>query len=429
MKYGLVSYSNRPMRPNGINRVNLGDPIQSYAMQYIYEQMGIHKSELIQVSRYEAGDYDGEYVILPFNCFNRIFNQLGHPYRTLPLSSKIIPVFISFHLHSRVINEDIIENLKLFQPIGCRDEETMINLREHGILAYLSGCVTSLLPRRTNKPKHPKTFFIDVPESLMSYVPKHLLENAEFVTHHAILPRTSETDVMSDEECNTFYEMSMQQYETYKNEATLIVTSRLHAASPCMAMGIPVILVSESFDGRFSWLDKFLPLYTPELFGTIDWNPAPIDYENEKISITKMYMEQIANTYNKYNSVFTVSSFFENREKSRYNNEILNALKALPISNQLTIRYAVWGLTTQALKIVNVIKDNFPSWELTAAIDTTCNGDFEGVPVYLPSDIESLPQDVIIFIVPASAHKTGGELLKKQNRNYVVVKNNTMLFD
>lgn len=428
MKYGLVSYSRRPMRPNGITRVNLGDPIQSYAMQYIYEQMGIQKNEIVQVSRYEAGDYDGDYVILPFNCFNRIFNQLGHPYRTLPLSPRIIPVFISFHLHSRVIDEEIIANLKMYQPIGCRDEETMNNLRAHGILAYLSGCVTSLLPRRTNTPKHLKTFFIDVPESLMSYVPKQLLEHGEFVTHHAILPRTSNDEVMSTEECETFYEMSMRQFETYKNEATLIVTSRLHAASPCMAMGIPVILVSDSFDGRFSWLDKFLPLYTPDLFNTIDWNPSPIDYEVEKRSMIKMYMEQINNTYEKYNSIFTVSSYLENRKKIKYNEALIHSIKSLPISNKQTIRYAVWGLTTQALKIVNVIKDYFPSWELVAAIDTTCNGDFEDAHVYLPSDIEQLPTDIIYFIVPASAHEPATKLLNKLNRNFVIVIDNSMSF-
>ena len=93
MKYGILTYNRRPMRVGGENRLNIGDPIQTYAMEYIYDRMGIKKDELVEVSRYRAKKYNGEYVLLPYNCFNRIYNQLGHEYGSLPLSANIIPIF------------------------------------------------------------------------------------------------------------------------------------------------------------------------------------------------------------------------------------------------------------------------------------------------------------------------------------------------
>ncbi|GAE09109.1 hypothetical protein JCM10914_5455 [Paenibacillus sp. JCM 10914] len=64
-----------------------------------------------------------------------------------------------------------------------------------------------------------------------------------------------------------------------------------------MAMGIPVILVSENFDGRFSWIDKYLPLYTPGEFSEINWNPSPVDYEEDKKIIKKQFIYRIKKAY------------------------------------------------------------------------------------------------------------------------------------
>lgn len=421
MKYGIITYAKRPMRQGGKNRLNIGDPIQTYAMKHIYNMMGIEQEELIEVSRYHTKNYNGEYVLLPFNCFNRIYNQLGHPYGTFPLSSKVIPLFISFHLHTRVISDDILNNLKAYQPIGCRDEETMINMRNHGISAYLSGCVTALLPRRKNLPSCQKTFFVDIPDSLEGYIPNEIKENAEYKTHHILLERSSDDEWLTDEEYERFYNLGVQQLTQYENEATLVVTSRLHAAIPCMALGIPVILVSDNFDKRFSWVEKYLDLYTPNKFKDINWYPEAIEYEEHKKYLTDFYIAQIRKAYQEYSDMYSVSSFYENRDKITYCETLLNELSNLPIAKNKAIKYGIWGLTTMAELLINTIADNYPNWVLNVVVDKTADGNFLNKTIIMPTDIENTDTDIIYFIIPVSAHKPAKEQLDKLGRSYVLL--------
>jgi len=427
MEFAILTYAKRPMSSKGKNRLNIGDPIQTYAMRHIYSIMEINENDMIEISRYHAKNYDGEYALLPYNCFNRIYNQLGHPYGSLPLSAKIVPVFISFHLHSRYLDESIQNNLRAYQPIGCRDEETLMNMREHGITAYLSGCVTALLPKRQNKPKIPKTFFVDIPQSLMKYIPQGLMENSEFIEHQINFLRSSDSEFMTDEEYERFYTAGVKQLEKYKEEATLVVTSRLHAATPCMAMGIPVILVSDNFDGRFSWIDKFLPLYTPDRFDDIDWAPCVVNYEADKLTMTNIFINQIENAYKMNKDIYHVSSYYENRNRYKYNAGLIDALNKLPFSNKTGIKYAIWGLVTLAQTIKNVITDE-KEWELVIFIDNAVDGKFEGVDIAKSENIKQLDKDIIYFVIPESAHNNASKLLTRLGRKFVLVNKTNMKF-
>jgi hypothetical protein len=63
----------------------------------------------------------------------------------------------------------------------------------------------------------------------------------------------------------------------YRTEATLVLTPLHHVASPCMAMGIPVIVCRHKSDPRFSFLQKLIPIHLPGDMERIDWDPAPLD--------------------------------------------------------------------------------------------------------------------------------------------------------
>lgn len=428
MKYGIVTYADRPVNIGNKNRPNLGDPIQIYAMKYVYQQMGVPEKDLVEVSRYHAMVYNGEYVVLPFNCFNMVWNQFGLPYKTLPLSNKIIPVFLSFHLHSRELSEEILCNLRTFQPIGCRDEETMNNMRLHGIRAYLSGCVTALLPKRIHKPIKEKVFFIDIPNGLKKYIPESLLQNGEFISHQPPFMHTGNSTTMTPEEYQLFYQTGIRLLERYRDEATLIVTSRLHAATPCMAMGIPVILAANRFDERFSFLDRYLPFYTPELFSKIEWAPIPIDYEVEKKKILNLFIQQIQKAYTENADIYSISEFYECRKKEPYNKtffEDINKIKNIKGDN---VDYIIWGITSQSLQLINVIRELCPKWNFIASIDRKITGTFEGKKVIKSEEIPKLSQNIIFFIIPESAHTVASNLLSKLEKNYVLVKENQMVW-
>lgn len=422
MKYGILTYAGRPMRPGAKNGLNLGDPIQSYAMRYIYSRMGIGEKELVEISRYRARYYDGDYVILPYNCFNMIYNQFGHEYGTLPLSDKIIPVFLSFHLHSRYISEDILNNLRNFQPVGCRDEETMANMRRHGIRAWLSGCATAVLPKRTVEPEKPKCFFVDVPESLKEYIPKDILDAGEFVEHQVAFPHEGGGEFMTDREYRAFYDAGIRQLERYREEATLVVASRLHAAAPCLAMGIPVILAGNSFDGRFSFLDRYLRFYTPDKFEEIDWNPEPVEYEEEKEKMLQVFIRQIKKAYRDCAGVYDVSAYYESRTREVYNKGFRDGIRGLPVREKKGVKFGIWGITSQSLELKNCILDTCKGWEFHVIVDKTATGSFEGLEVTRPEQIEEQDKDIIYFVVPESAHRAASELLDGLGRSYVLMK-------
>ncbi|MGG3284357.1 polysaccharide pyruvyl transferase family protein [Paenibacillus solani] len=423
MKYGIISYK-KTVRPGGIKWTNLGDPIQSYAMVKIYEEMGIPESELVKVNRYSSKSYDGDYVILPFNCYNMIFDQYRHN-NSLPVSDKIIPVFVSFHLHSRVLEPDLLQQLRTYEPIGCRDEETMKMLRSYNIRAYLSGCVTATLPKRKANPQSGKNYFVDCPESLLEYIPQNIMVNAEFVTHMPYIPRSSEDIYLTDEEEQNYYQLGVNQLKLYENDANLVVTSRLHVAAPCMALGIPVILVSENFDGRFSWIDKYLPLYTPSDFGEINWNPDPIDYEEDKEIIKRQFIYRIQKAFEENHLLYDCSSLLEDRKRSVYNKEVINSLKQIA-SNTESVKYAIWGMRAETMNLHHVISDHFPNWKLSAVIDEYCMGEYEGYPILTSKDIPDLDDDEIVyFIVPEAAHDFASDFFKGKKIRGFLVKNKT----
>ena len=67
MKYGYMFYQ-KPLKPKMKTRpVNLGDPIQSYAVKNLYREMGTGEEDIIPVPRYDMAEYDGEECICVVN--------------------------------------------------------------------------------------------------------------------------------------------------------------------------------------------------------------------------------------------------------------------------------------------------------------------------------------------------------------------------
>lgn len=76
---------------------------------------------------------------------------------------------------------------KEFQPIGCRDEYTKVNLYKIGIDAYIAGCIVTTIESKCIKKERKKVFFIDVPASVEKYIPDKMrkdivFEDNEFLT-------------------------------------------------------------------------------------------------------------------------------------------------------------------------------------------------------------------------------------------------------
>ena len=84
----------------------------------------------------------------------------------------------------------------------------------------------------------------------------------------------------------------LQDYESYKKEARLVVTTALHCATPCIAMGIPVVLIATDIPEntqRFSSLTGLLKIYSFEDLKTgkinFDLGRESQDFESLKFAM------------------------------------------------------------------------------------------------------------------------------------------------
>ena len=197
MKYGRLVYRyTGKTYENSTAIYNIGDNVQTFAIDNIYKRMGIKTEDLVYINVTEMANYNGEYVILPIACYGSHYKRFSQ----FPTSDKIIPLFVSFEM-SDMNCDDIIPYLKKNEPIGCRDEKTMLLLRSKGIEAYLSGCLTITLPRRSKRPSNGKVFLVDISAKLEKYIPDSIRKKCEYVKQEGEIghiPMTEEDRINVD---------------------------------------------------------------------------------------------------------------------------------------------------------------------------------------------------------------------------------------
>lgn len=90
MKYGYMFYQ-KPIKPEMKTRpINLGDPIQSYAVKNLYHEMGIADEDIIPVPRYDLTHYDGEECICVVNSASN-YEELAYDSYFMPPLIKCMP--------------------------------------------------------------------------------------------------------------------------------------------------------------------------------------------------------------------------------------------------------------------------------------------------------------------------------------------------
>lgn len=232
MKYGLIVYK---------DTFNLGDDIQSYAVSkflphtdYIIEREcldGFHTNNGERVATIMGGWY--------------LYNHLNWP-----PSPFILPFPISMHFdtfYSKVAGEKITRNF-VFEdygatwllengPIGCRDNNTKELLQKYGIPSYFSGCLTLTLSPFENVERNDLICLVDVPKTATNYI-KEKSKGEIFETTHSINMKTLDWTQRE--------KIVEEQLKLYQG-ASLVVTTRLHAALPCLALGTPVLFIKENW--------------------------------------------------------------------------------------------------------------------------------------------------------------------------------------
>jgi len=240
---------------------NVGDDIQTLAAGQYYPNQDFwwDKNDLASYS----GD-QGKYIS------NGWFMK---PFASWPPSSSLEPFYISFHLNesakSHIFTPEGIKHLKQFQPIGCRDSNTVKILNNHGIEAYFSGCLTTTLKRSqfTKKTARSGVYLVDVlyklpsktdwkvarRNQLSNLVRKKTYQPIQF--RESLIKKIIAPDLMDQaieiKHSNRIGDSSLKFRVSYAEdvlktyaEAELVITSRIHCALPCLAFGTPVIFVN-----------------------------------------------------------------------------------------------------------------------------------------------------------------------------------------
>jgi len=281
-KYGLLTYETD----------NIGDDIQSLAAEQFLPKVDYY------IQRDRIGYFKSRHkvhVIMNGWFLHKIFHfknsknylkhalhkiekRFFHGFYSWPPPSCVQPLFISFHATGSksecgsITNQHFLKYYKKYQPIGCRDNTTLKAFTALGVDAYFSGCLTLTL-KRENLARTEDVCFVDpfgprkgtylfplpgepeFPNELFEKFPADIRRSACYMTHH--------TDEKDPQKRLKYAKELIAKY----SKAKLVITSRLHCALPCIALGTPVIFIKTEHDvGRYDGLiNLFLPnAYTLE---------------------------------------------------------------------------------------------------------------------------------------------------------------------
>lgn len=410
MKYGVLVITPVSSQKDR-SYINLGDWMQTEAVLYIYERMGIKREDVVRIELTEIHRYDGEYLLLPINI-NLSFNWIID---IIPLPPRIIPVFLGLsYFSAQRLPQELADYFRFYAPIGCRDEFTMEIMRANHIPAYLYGCVTAAMPRVEHAGEGDKIFFVDVPESFEEYYRGHEGElSGEIV-------RVSHIRNGKEVRDKNYVEKTVNElWETYKTQAKLVVTSRLHCMSPCMSAGIPVIPVTDNLSPRMGWIDRYLRIFTPETYSMIQWEGQTVFYEDRKAQMLDIAIARIKETVQRFGEAADLSYFYEIRDRSPYGNYYRKVLERLPEERKGSFDYVLWGAGQIGMNVYQVIQEIYPDSRCIAVIDSYCTGEFFGVPILKPEALKEYTKEYV-FITTWSGEACAKEMLAKMGKRETV---------
>ena len=250
-KIGLMTYSTQ----------NLGDEIQTLAAAQFLP--GI--DQYIDRDQMHSFDTDKRlHMIVNGYFLNNLF-----PKKLLP---NLDLLFVAFHIaenaKSLLAAPEMADYYRKFEPIGCRDTYTVELLKGIGVDAYFSGCMTLTMRNPYNARNDHIVLadvFHDLPYPNRMFAKNVLLKNQ--------IPRDRGLKVVDIEHhfrekfsIEERFRRAQDLLRIYA-QAKMVITSRLHCALPCLALGTPVVfLCNDKKNRRFSGLIDLMHHYSYEEF-------------------------------------------------------------------------------------------------------------------------------------------------------------------
>ncbi len=414
-----MKYAN--FKDTGRTSVNIGDYLQFMAAERLLRLMNVPESDIIRLGFRDIAEYDGEPVVFPF-CYS-IIDFVSHG--KIAISPKIKPVFFAVTLSTvdRFMEIDQFladaynhSYLAEHGPVGCRDEVTYTMLTAHHIPAYINGCMTAILPKRGDR-LGDKTLFVDAPYALLPYIPATLLENCQFSTQQYYFEPSAVEDYRG------MFAFVSERYRYYQENARIAVTSRLHVALPLTALGIPVVLAKDNIDGRFSFIERYLPIYGKDRYHEINWFPDVPDIEPAKRLLVEHALGRLQGSVSEpalHRMEQELTYWFQTRRiENAYqpshavthtNGKRFDEYAQKYWRQDKPVRYAFWGISENNLGYwKNYIETRYPQAQLIAVFDSFRDGMVFGFPYQRPEMIAHYP-DVHVVVCSVGAAQAARRL-------------------
>lgn len=243
MKYGLLVFKGTD---------NIGDDIQSYSAERFLPQIDYFiDRESLNVFRPD-NDVKVATIMNAWYMYNKC---------CWPPSPYILPCFLSVHITGKdffMIEDDffspyIVDYFGKYAPIGTRDSSTLRLLQSHGIDSFFSACMTLTLEADKNMGREKIIYCVDVDDDVTAKIRERACScQIRNVTHNM---RGDSTDFCWEKRRKNVIEL-LNQYQ----KAQCVITTRLHCALPCLALGTPVLLLyNDDADSKMR-MEDYLPL-------------------------------------------------------------------------------------------------------------------------------------------------------------------------
>ena len=254
---------------------NLGDYIQTIAVKNVLIKLGINNFEYFDRDSLSFYSNEGSE-----ETFCMMQGWFSHTYNFLPIN-EVTPIWIGTHFDQNtevLMNKVLTVKPNFFQAdVGCRDLSTLKFCQTNNVPAYFSRCCTLLYDYNHNI-NAKDIYLVNIPDDIENLLPKYLTKDAVRINQRKVFVGNEFwTDVMSRAE---------DLLTDYANNAKLVITTALHCAAPCIAMGVPVILVMQEpieNSRRFSALTGLLNPVTVD-----DIRNNNVNYDCEPVNIASL---------------------------------------------------------------------------------------------------------------------------------------------
>jgi hypothetical protein len=228
-----------------------------------------------------------------------------HSFDKFPPPDNINPVYVSVHVANSglLTSKKVRDHFLKHSPIGCRDNKTLKLFLGWGIPAYYSSCLTTTIKRRLpENSKSAEIILVDnvdhpVPDGVVKVLEKHFGKT---------LVRISHDPPIVNVDFKQYAQVSEQHMDSLLKRycaATMVITTKIHCALPCLGMGANVLFIHpEPSDPRLDTIAEFIDILSYKDIlekETVSLSVVKQDKLNERRQfLIDLVSESVENGYN-----------------------------------------------------------------------------------------------------------------------------------